>query len=297
MPILETFPQKNFLEVLDKPLPLPQKVLMCAPDFFDVLEVKNPHMEGNIGKVNYENARNQWEMLRQTFLDQGLEVELLEAVSGLDDMVFTANQGLAFLDSKGKKRVLMGKMRASNRQGEIAPARSWFRSHGYETVDCLPDEDDFFEGNGDALWHRGKRLLIMAHGVRSSQKSLEKIGSVVEAATVTVRLTDAYFYHMDTCLSILDEESAMILPEAFDEISLEILQKLFPRLISIPIEEAVSRLAVNAFCMDKKRVIMNSGVPQTRALLKQNGFEPIEVDTSEFGKSGGSVFCMKLAFF
>jgi N-dimethylarginine dimethylaminohydrolase len=34
--------------------------------------------------------------------------------------------------------------------------------------------------------------------------------------------------------------------------------------------------------------------PQLRAILQQEGLNPVVVDTSEFEKAGGSCFCMKM---
>lgn len=282
---------------LDQPaLTLPRNVLMCPPDYFDVVSIKNPHMEGNIGKINFSSARLQWKNVKNAFEECGIHVEILPAVAGLDDMVFTANQGTPFLDVNGKKKMLLAKMFAENRQGEIAPFAEWFELHGYEIVDCLTDENDFFEGNGDSLWHRGRKLLLMGYGYRSTFQSLEKIVRHIEIPVVAFQLTDPRFYHLDTCCSILDEQSAMILPEAFDEQGLELLQSIFPRLLIVDSGEAASYLACNAFCPDNKHVIINIGCPVTCDMLKKNGFIPIEVDTSEYGKSGGSVFCLKLSY-
>lgn len=279
------------------PLPLPKKVLMCRPDYFEVIMVKNPHMEGNIGKVISKKAIKQWEILRQNFTQIGLTVSVMTPLKGLDDMVFTSNQGLAFLDTERNKIFLKAKMFAVNRQGEILPCTEWFSAQGYEITDPFDEEDDFFEGNGEALWHRGRRLLIMAYGHRTMRTSLEKIKRELGVDSVFVKLTDPKFYHLDTCLAMLDPESALIYPGAFDEFSLEIIENLFPRLLVVDEDEAASKLAVNCFCPDNKHVVINAGCNKTNQLLKRNGFKPIEVDTSEFVKSGGSVFCMKLAYF
>ena len=55
--------------------------------------------------------------------------------------------------------------------------------------------------------------------------------------------------------------------------------------------------ACNAHCPDEKHVIIQKGNAQSVALIKQHNFIPIEIDTSEFIKSGGSVYCMKLMYF
>jgi N-dimethylarginine dimethylaminohydrolase len=39
--------------------------------------------------------------------------------------------------------------------------------------------------------------------------------------------------------------------------------------------------------------VLQKGSASACADLRRLGFKPVEVDTSEFMKSGGSVFCMK----
>jgi N-dimethylarginine dimethylaminohydrolase len=77
-----------------------------------------------------------------------------------------------------------------------------------------------------------------------------------------------------------------------------LLKSIFNNLIEVPLEEADSPgFACNAHCPDQKHVIIQTGCQKTLQLLKDYDFVPLEVDTSEFIKSGGSVFCMKLMFF
>lgn len=252
-------------------------------------------MEGNIGKVDRALAMRQWEDLKKVFEQLGLETCLIRPIHGLEDMIFTANQSFPFLDRQGNKKVILSKMFATSREYEVPYFSDWFSSYGYEVIDCLDQEDDFFEGMGDALWHQKKRLLLGSYGYRSVLKSLEKVSVAAEASVVAFKLMDPRFYHLDTCLSVLDEDTALIYPEAFDEHGLALIKCLFPRLIRVNEREAAEKFACNGFCPDKKHVIIQQGAVETKSMLETNGFIPIEVDTSEFIKSGGSVFCMKMA--
>src|SRR5262249_6840096 len=71
-------------------MPLPTTMLMCPPEHFDVVDVKNPHMEGNIGNIDKNRARLQWQSVRDAFLASGADVELIEPVTDCEDMVFCA---------------------------------------------------------------------------------------------------------------------------------------------------------------------------------------------------------------
>ncbi len=72
------------------------------------------------------------------------------------------------------------------------------------------------------------------------------------------------------------------------------LERLIPRLLEVPQDEAEGRLAANAVCVDGRNVVIDAGCPKTIALLEGEGFHVEPLDTSEFLKAGGSVFCMTL---
>jgi N-dimethylarginine dimethylaminohydrolase len=75
------------------------RVLLCPPNYFDVVDQKNPYMsiESAVDRVK---ARSQWENLCRVLQQSGCEVEIIDPVEGLEDMVFAANQvsefGLSF---------------------------------------------------------------------------------------------------------------------------------------------------------------------------------------------------------
>src|SRR5690606_41370177 len=77
--------------------PARRTYLMCPPTYFDVTYAINPWMDTS-EPVDRERALQQWSTLRQTYLDLGHAVELLEPVPGLPDMVFAANGALTIDD-------------------------------------------------------------------------------------------------------------------------------------------------------------------------------------------------------
>ncbi|WP_054684368.1 dimethylarginine dimethylaminohydrolase family protein [Rhodothermus marinus] len=279
------------------PMPLPRRVLMVSPDHFDVEYVINPHMEGHVGQVDRALARRQWEALRDTYRTLGFEVHVLDGVPGLPDMVFCANQTLPFLRGDGERGVVLSRMHAPQRRDEVPHIARFFEQQGYALV-SIPDEvPGSFEGMGDALWHPGHALLWGGYGFRTDQAVYEWLARELGVRVVALHLTDPDFYHLDTCLSLLDAGTALYVPAAFDEAGRALLHRLIPNLIEVPEREARELLACNAHCPDGRHVLIQQGCTETVARLRAAGFEPIELDTGEFLKSGGSVFCMKLMFF
>lgn len=274
-------------------MPGPTGVLMCRPDHYNVLEVKNPLMADRVGTVSPTVAKAQWEALRHGFEQAGMPVSLIEPVAGLEDMVFCANQTMLGLDARMRKVCLLGSMRHPSRRREVAAFESFFRGAGYDIV-RLSRPGVFFEGAGDALWHPGRRLIWGGYGFRSDAEAYEEVSEVFDAPVVLLKLVNERYYHLDTCFCPLTPESVLIHAPAFDPESLGVILALFPTVIVADEREAERLLACNAAVLESGRAIIQSGAVNSAQRMRSMGLEVMETDTSEFIKSGGSVFCMKM---
>jgi N-dimethylarginine dimethylaminohydrolase len=281
---------------------LPSRVLMVPPTHFHIENAINVHMLDASGRTHTLDkvlAANQWANLRRTYESLELEVLVADAAPGLPDMVFTANQVLPFLDPEGKRSAIRSNMFDPTRRKEVGPYSAFLEKHGYETI-CLDGNPDtlFFEGMGDVLWVPGRQFLLAGYGHRTSRPALDQIAKITDTEIAAFELRSPEFYHLDTCLSILNEHTALATRKGFTEIGWKMLKALFPHLIEIPDHEAAPPyFAGNAHCPDGRHVLLQRGSRQTVKALTNAGFTPIEVDTSEFIKSGGSVFCMKMMLF
>jgi len=272
---------------------LPKAALMVQPTYFSVDYVINPHMEGNIGKVDPQKAYRQWEIIRDTLNKLNIKVYEIEGQPELPDMVFSANQSLPYFDGK-KKHVMMSIMHSGHRKDEVAFIEQWYRMNGYEVHHLNPKQISDFEGMGDAIWHSGKKIIWGGYGYRSSIKAYETISDIFDAPVIALKLTKPAFYHLDTCFCSLNSDSALIYPEAFTDEGLELLNTLIPNIYHANKHEAEDLFACNATCPDGKNVILQKGCSEVNKTLEDAGFTIHEVDTSEYIKSGGSVFCMKM---
>tara|TARA_R110002072_G_scaffold167853_2_gene321404 strand:- start:3975 stop:4799 length:825 start_codon:yes stop_codon:yes gene_type:complete len=268
------------------------RVLMADPNYFDVEYVINPHMAGHVGGVDRDLARAQWTQVKATYEDLGFPVAVIEPVPGLPDLVFTANQSFPGRLPDGRAAAVRSHMHAPQRRPEVDVVLEWHAARGTSIFD-LADEPLAFEGMGDAMWVPGRRQILGGHGFRSEPGALTALAQRFEADLIAVRLIDPRWYHLDTCLQLLDAERALIVREAFDAPSLALLERTFPTLVDVPTDEAL-RLACNGHSPDGRHFIVQSGCPVTADRVRDLGLDVIEVDTSEFLKSGGSVFCMKL---
>ncbi len=275
-------------------MPLPGEVLMVRPLHYSVDYVINPHMSDHVGNVDHVKANNEWKLVRSLFEQLEIKTNIIEDQEGLPDMVFCANQSLPFIDESGKKHVFMSIMHADERKDEVPFIEQWYRQKGYKIHYLEETKVDNFEGCGDAIWHTGKRLLWGGYGYRSDMKAYEIISDTFNVPVITLELVDESFYHLDTCFCVLDEETALIYPDAFTDKGMELINSIFSTVIHASQYEAKKMFACNASCPDGRNVIIQQGCTDVNKNLRDNGFSVHEVSTYEFLKSGGSVFCMKM---
>ncbi len=274
-------------------MPLQGRVVMATPAHYDVQYVINPHMADHVGNVDRVRAQHQWETLRDTYRALGMEVDSAEGVEGLYDMVFAANAAAAFLSPDEKSPgIIMSRMATPSRYGESIHYERFFRELGVD-VRHLP-EGLTFEGGADAIWHPGRRLIWGGYGQRTDRATHDAISAMLDVPVIPLRLDDEAFYHLDTCLCVLDERTALICPAALRPEDISMIRRLFERIVEVPEAEARERLACNAHCPDGRHVLLQKGCPQTTQRLRDAGFVPVEIDVGEFLKAGASVYCMKL---
>lgn len=271
----------------------PKKILMCDAEHFKVVDIKNAFMEGHVNTVDCAAAKRQWLELKATFEKIGYPVEVVASAAELEDMVFTANQVLLGKNADGAF-VVPAQMVYPSRRKEVPYFEDWFKKRNYRLLP-LKTKDLFFEGQGDALWHPGRQLLWAGFGHRTDEKVYAELTEILQLPIATLKLVHPSFYHLDTAFSPLDEQSVMVYPQAFEEKGLELIRHYFVNVLEVNDHDA-NNFACNALAMGKK-VVLQKGSNDICDKLRQFGFEPVEVDTSEFMKSGGSVSCLKMPIY
>ena len=258
-----------------------RRYLMCPPVHFAVTYAINPWMEPG-RPTDAARALRQWAELRQVYLDLGHDVQTIEPVAGLPDMVFAAN-GATVVDGK----VLGARFRYPQRAREAAAYLDWFRDHGY--ADVRPPEH-IHEGEGDVLFTG--RVLLAGHGFRTDSGTAAELAAIFGWPVVSLRLVDSRFYHLDTALCVLDPDTAMYYPAAFDDAGRAAIAEHFAELIEAKDEDA-EVLGLNAVS-DGRHVVLPVQARGLAAQLSERGFTPVGVDMSELLKGGGGAKCCTL---
>ncbi|KAI6192050.1 hypothetical protein M3Y97_00293900 [Aphelenchoides bicaudatus] len=254
-----------------------RRVLMVPPKHFTVEYAINPWMGG---KVDQALAQKQWDQLKKEIENQGVKVLTLDQTPDLPDMVFCCNSGLAY-----ENKVYLSKFRHPQRQGE---QKALFAENNFDPRGS--DYAEYFEGGGDAVFS-DYNTLWAGYGERTSKEAYNHVAKLGSFETVFCEMTNPKFYHLDTCFAPVGSKSALYYPDAFSSKTQQEIKRRLPDAIAVSDEEATA-FVCNAITV-RKAVISPIGVSdRTKDLLSKLGYKTIEVDMSEFMKSGGACQCL-----
>ncbi len=258
------------------------RVMMCAPTSYRLEYEINPWMRLE-NRPDTGLAAKQWDLLYEVLKTRaGAEIELIPQVEGCPDMVFTANAGLVKGDI-----ALLASFRHPQRALEEPHFDRWFKEHGY-TVHT-PPQGCKFEGEGDALFAGSN--LVAGYLKRSDICSHRWMADMLSTTVLSLELVDDRWYHLDTCLLPLSRNRVAFYPGAFDEYAQTVIRHHYET-IDVELEEAL-RFACNAVVVGDT-VVLPSGCPKLEADLQECGYSTINVEMSEFLKSGGASKCLTL---
>ena len=262
-----------------------RRYLVCPPSHFGVLYEINPWMHKEV-RVDPDVARTQWEDMVANLESAGAVTEPMEPVSGLPDLVFTANAGLV-----DGRRFVVSRFRHSERRPEAAYDAEWFRREGHEVLELPVEAGVCFEGAGDGLPFG--RSLVAGYRFRSDYVAHAALARQLGVQVLSVELTDARFYHLDLTFCPLDTRRAIIAPDAWDRYGRAVIERLVPEPLVLELDEAIT------FCANS--VVVNSTIvmpacpPRVGRILESWGFDVCISPVDEFMKAGGGVRCLTLA--
>lgn len=261
---------------------MPKKILMSPPDYFDIEYEINAWMDvGN--QIDPIKAKEEWQNIRQIYLEKlGWEVVTQPPVEHLPDLVFTANGGLVI-----DKKVALPTFRHPVRQPETDLDKKWFTENGYSNQ-FRPLND--FEGEGDALpWND---LIFAGYPWRSDKQSHHEIADFFSKKVVSLQLIDARFYHLDTALTIVDNQTVAIWKGAFSEAAIKTIREIVPRVIEASAADAMN-YGLNAMS-DGHSIVLSDRATGLIGTYSELGLSVYPTSIVEFQKSGGGVKCLSL---
>ncbi len=259
-----------------------KRILMTPADYFGIEYEINAWMHEE-NQVDNAVARDQWQKVYDIYTNQlGWEVALAKPVPHLPDMVFATDCCL-MLDGK----ILLSNFRHPERQPETAHFEEWFTANGYTGMHQAKHR---FEGGGDNLVCGDK--ILAGYGYRSDQEAAGELRTFFGREVISLHIIDPFFYHLDTSLAVLSNDTVAFYPGAIDEDSQKRLRAAIPNVIEATLEEAQG-FGLNAVS-DGHTIITSNESESLLQKYRTAGFATIGTPILEFRKSGGGVKCMTL---
>jgi N-dimethylarginine dimethylaminohydrolase len=278
--------------------------ILIAPTTFEILpsqDGQNPYIhEEDLSK---KKAQTQHASLART-LSKAYVYTLPPITVSLPDIVFTANAGLA-LPRLASPCVLLPNMKYAQRKDELPYLHTMFQSLGIQTIPYLGKEP--FEGQAELKWFHGGRKAVCGYGHRSTRKTFTELDTFFKRLygirnapeLLILPLASEDYYHLDIAMfeyakDSLEVNRCIVHERAFSTKSLQRL-RAFLGYDNVMVLDTEDAFCLNAIA-DGPHMITHKLTDPTlkRRLETWTGLRVLQVPTTEFEKSGGSVRCMVL---
>ena len=246
----------------------------------------NPHMR--VGAVDFARARAQHRDLVAALRFCGAVVEQLPFVHGCPDSVFVKDMGL-LTDGPLGPRALLARFHHHERVGETEPRGRHLQRRSFHIQSTPVTSSCTFEG-GDVVV--GARTAFLGIGERTGSGCSSAIAVFLGRKVVPLELVDEHFFHLDTCLGLLDDGTALVAEGALSATSIQTLQQHpgIARVVTIDRDDAL-QFGLNIVQVGDA-IVLNAAAKQTARALRALGKTPVTVDLSEFLLAGGSAACL-----
>jgi len=270
--------------------------VMVYPSHYSIQYKINPYMGGS---VDLERAKEQWRSVKQELEQHSATVHTvdpteiysnnnteLKHAKKLPDVVFAANHGVMIDGS-----FILPNMKTKQRSGEYEYVKSYMKEL-YPDIN-LYDLSTPFEGCADLYIDEFTNNVWAGYGPRSNNNFIRQIQSKTDRNIIDLQLTNNWFYHLDTCLFILDKSTALFEATAFSEESEQKIYSQFDTVYECDSQKNDSFIPCNSIHLPTGQILT--------AKKNKSVFENIHhnktvnyVTVDEFEKGGGSIRCMVL---
>ena len=180
----------------------------------------------------------------------------------------------------------------SHRRAEVGHAAATARALGVPLYARI--EQGTVEG-GDICLLRDGSILIGYSGERTDQAGAEALGSLFVERGWEVMFTrfDPKFLHLDTILTMVADDCAVVFPDALENAALARLRDLGIDLIAARANE-VQNLSANFLSLGRRRVVAVQGSSRLSSILEKRDIQVIEVAIDQFTRCGGGPHCLTM---
>lgn len=137
----------------------------------------------------------------------------------------------------------------------------------------------------------GRRVLVEMNR-HTNEAGCGKLANHFARSGVEVIRVPHRALHLDCCLAPLPNRAAFYCASKLPNASVNVLRGCFKPLISLDPNEAELHLAANVFWINERKVVSSAVTGQTNRLLRDKGYEVIELDFSQLVCLWGSFRCV-----
>ena len=193
-------------------------------------------------------------------------------------------------------------MKYAQRKAELPYLKEIFAELQIATVDWPAQAP--FEGQAECKWFHGGELLIVGYGFRSNKETVHVLRNLLDdiytsygvkpPTVLGVNLISFNSYHLDIAMLATSEISCLIQKDSIKDRDLYKIEKELGK-AQVKIIETNDPFCLNSIIDGKNLLTHKLNNPELKDFLEtETGKSVVELDTSEFEKSGGSVRCLVL---
>ena len=224
--------------------------------------------------VDIDLARRQWSEYVEVLRSNGWDILEVPTEENCPDCVFVEDAVVMFGDV-----AIITRPGDDTRKPEINAVEPIVRQLGCHIERIVaPGTMD----GGDVL--KIGNTIYVGRGGRTNQAGIDQFAAIVEplgATVIAVPVTKVL--HLKSAVTALPDGTVIGWDPAVDDSS------AFPSYLSMP-EESGAHVVL----LDNKRLLMAADAPRSAQMFRDRGYEPIEVDISEYIKLEGCVTCLSV---
>ena len=217
----------------------------------------------------------------------GVRCHFLTPRKGMPDLSFTRDAVL--MSPWGLVEL---RPNVAHRRAEVTHAAATVRALGVPFYARV--EQGTVEG-GDICMVRDRLILIGYSDERTDRaggKSLGRLFAERGWEVIYVRF-EPNFLHLDTILTMVADDCAVVLTDALDGAVLARLRDLGIELVPATLNE-VKSLSANFLSLGRRRVVAAQGGGRLASKLNERGIQTIEVAIDQFTRCGGGPHCLTM---